>query len=101
MPLARQMLVLFQARNLGRFAACPRVSRSFDRDTLGKVSGLVSLAIRWRSFNFAGAKLAYDENRAFGRFMQGMKLCDGYSTVTLLAKLRGLSTSVPMAQAVW
>ena len=54
-----------------------------------------------RSFNFAGAKLACDENRIFGRFMLCMKLCDGYSTVTLLAKLRGLSTSVPMAQAVW
>ncbi len=26
--------------------------------------------------------------------------CHGHSTVTLLAKLRGLSTSVPMAQAV-
>jgi len=27
--------------------------------------------------------------------------CGAYSTVTLLAKLRGLSTSVPLAKAVW
>ncbi len=44
---------------------------------------------------------------SYPHFTQGLAkaqinvLGDSYSTVTLLAKLRGLSTSVPLAHAVW
>lgn len=69
-----------------RAASAPQ---SFDGDALGEVSGLVP------SRNFAARR-----ERRLSRAVRLSRRRPRHSTVTLFARLRGLSTSVPRAHAV-